>query len=83
MGRRGPPDGPGVDAVVEEHDQGGARVVANWMRGVPAPRASQLVSGEVEGVDLRLGQVVSAGDVAPFPGGNRGNVSMSSCSQTQ
>ena len=64
VGRRGPPDSPGVHAVVEEHDQGGAPVAANGMRGVPAPRASHFVGGEVEGVDLGLGQVVSAGDVA-------------------
>ena len=68
MGRRGPPDGPGIDAVVEEHDQGGAPVPADRMRGVPAPRPSHLVGSEVEGVDLGLGQVVSAGDVALVPG---------------
>src|SRR5262249_34742133 len=38
------------------------------MRGVPAPRPSHLVGGEVEGVDLGFGQVVSAGDVALVPG---------------
>ena len=68
VGRRGPPDGPGIDAVVEEHDQGGAPVPADRMRGVPPPRPSHLVGGEVEGVDLGLGQVVSAGDVALVPG---------------
>ena len=38
------------------------------MRGVPAPRPPHLVGGEVEGVDLGLGQVVAAGDVALVPG---------------
>ena len=68
VGRRRLPDGPGVDAVVEEHDQGGAPVPADRERGVPAPRPFHLVGREVEGVDLGLGQVVSAGDVALVPG---------------
>ena len=38
------------------------------MRSVPAPRSSHLVGSEVEGVDLGLGQVVSASDVALVPG---------------
>ena len=38
------------------------------MRRVPPPRPSHLVGGEVEGVDLGLVQVVSAGDVALVPG---------------
>src|SRR5262245_49906752 len=38
------------------------------MRGVPPPRPSHLVGGEVEVVDLGLRQVVSAGDVALVPG---------------
>ena len=38
------------------------------MRGVPAARPLHLVGGEVEGVDLGLGQVVAAGDVALVPG---------------
>src|SRR5262249_22575798 len=36
--------------------------------GVPAARTPHLVGGEVKGVDLGLGQVVSAGDVALVPG---------------
>ena len=68
MGRRRLPDGPGVDAVVEEHDQGGPPVAADRQGSVPAPRPPHLVGGEVEGVDLGLGQVVAAGDVALVPG---------------
>ena len=37
-------------------------------KGVPAPRPSHRVGGEVEGVDLGLGQVVAAGHVALVPG---------------
>ena len=67
MGRGGLPDGPGIDAVVEEHDQGGPPVPADRMRGVPAARPPHLVGGEVQGVDLGLGQVVPASDVALVP----------------
>ena len=49
--------------------QGVVRVPAERMRSVPAPRSSHLVGSEVKGVDLGLGQVVSASDVARSPGG--------------
>ena len=68
MERRRLPHRSRIDAVVEEHDQGGAPVPADRMRGVPSPRPSHLVGGEIEGVDLGLGEVVAASDVALVPG---------------
>ena len=64
----GLPDGAGIDAVVEEHDERGSPVPPDRDRTVPAARPLHLVRREVEGVDLRLGQVVSAGHVALLPG---------------
>jgi hypothetical protein len=66
--RRGFPDGPGIDAVVEEYDESAAPVPPDGERTVPAPRTLHHVSGEVEGVDFGLGQVVAAGHVALLPG---------------
>ena len=68
VGRRRLPDGPGVHAVVEEDDQGGSPVAADRQGSVPAAGPAHGVGGEVEGVDLGLGQVVAAGDVALLPG---------------
>ncbi len=37
MGPRGSPDGPGIDAIVEEGDEGGAHHSARWEKGRPSP----------------------------------------------
>ena len=68
VGRHRLPDGAGVHAVVEEDDQGGSPVAADRQRGIPASRPAHGVGGEVEGVDLGLGEVVAAGDVSLLPG---------------
>src|SRR5262249_16198932 len=73
VGRRGPPDSPRVDSVVEEYDQRRAPVTADGMRGLPSPRPSQLVGREVQGVGLGLGEVWSSGHgaLAPWRGDPR------------
>ena len=58
------PDGASIHTVVEEHDQGASPVPTNGIRVPPTSRALHLVSCEVERVDLRLGQVVPARNVA-------------------
>ena len=68
MNRGGLPNGAGVQAVVEEDDERATPVPAYGERTSPAPRPAHLVRREVQGVDLRLGQLVPAGDVALRPG---------------
>ena len=68
MERRRFPDRSGINAVVEEHDQRAPPVPPNRDRAVPASRALHLVSREVEGIDFRLGQIVSARHIALRPG---------------
>ncbi len=54
---------PSIDSVVEEHDQCRSPVVPNGERLLPTPWPFQLVRGEVERIQIRLGQIVTAGHV--------------------
>ena len=59
----GPEDRAGVDTIIEEHDQGRPPVVADSQRLLPAPRPLKFVRGEVEGIQVRLREIVPTSDV--------------------
>ena len=84
VGRCRFPDRSGINPVVEEDHEGAPPISADgdWM--VPAARSFHLVSCEVVGIDLRLGQIVTARHVALFPGlGEPRQCSIISCSHAQ
>jgi hypothetical protein len=58
------PDGTGVNAIVEEQDQRAPPESSDGKRLVPALRSLHAVRREIQGVDLLLGQVMSARDGA-------------------
>src|SRR5271157_5462091 len=66
--RRRLPHGSRVNAVVEEHDKRAAPVPPHRDCSTPASRPLHLVRGEIEGIDLCLGQIMATCHVALWPG---------------
>ena len=60
----GPEHRPRVDAIVEKDHQGRPPAVSDRKRLLPPPWLRQLVRGKVEGVQVRLRQIVSAGHIS-------------------
>ncbi len=66
---------PGVDRVIEEHDQGRSPVVPDGERLLPAAGPLQLVGGEVQSIQIGLGQVMTSGNIPlRLRLGNRGSL---------
>src|SRR5262249_19585341 len=61
------PGSAGVESVVEERDQRAAPIPAHGDGTFPTAGPLHLVRREVEGVDLRFGQVMPARNVALLP----------------
>src|SRR4051812_20881707 len=64
MSRRRLPDRAGIDPVVEEDYERAPPKSTNRDRMIPSSRSLHLVSGEIKGIDLRLGQVVAPGYIS-------------------
>ena len=58
------PDRSGIDSIVEEDDQCCSPISSDWPGFVPTARALHLMSREVEGVQLGLGQIVLSSNVS-------------------
>src|SRR6056297_2607847 len=54
---------PGVDSVIEKYDQGRSPVVTHAERLLPAAGPLQSVGGEVQSIQIGLGQVMASGNI--------------------
>ena len=58
--------GSGIDAVIEEHNQCRSPVVPDRVGLFPAAQSWKFVSGEVQGIEIRLGQIVTPSNISLF-----------------
>jgi hypothetical protein len=58
------PDGPGIDSIIEEENEGAPPIAASGKRMVPTSGKSHMMRRKIESVNLGLGEVMLPGNIS-------------------